>query len=318
MSLQTVRRPFNVADYTPVSEHQEQTPESFFDGKPVLFYHATGAKAWLPKSQLGKLPFFPADLTSEPSAPENSTLTDQSEDLVEQKVDIFVNSHDLSLFCPTVECGVSIPYHQITIHAIKKLRTPNSDTSFPSVYLQLDLADGGAADEDFETIELTLIPRPQTQTTTTDPAAASSGTEDPRSAETTRLFEAIAECSNLNPDPVQDGEDEDDAGDAQIMFEGEWEPIDGLPGVFSGSANGGLPPPMPGSGGWITAENVHEYFDENGNWIGGDGDDEEEGVSGELGEGAGTVHPRDEEGEEGAGKGVNGAGEAEVKRPRIE
>jgi nucleotide-sensitive chloride channel 1A len=92
MSLQTVRRPFNVADYTPVSEHQEQTPESFFDGKPVLFYHATGAKAWLPKSQLGKLPFFPADLTSEPSAPENSTLTDQSEDLVEQKVDIFVNS----------------------------------------------------------------------------------------------------------------------------------------------------------------------------------------------------------------------------------
>jgi nucleotide-sensitive chloride channel 1A len=73
---------------------------------------------------------------------------------------------------------------------------------------------------------------------------------------------------------------------------------------------------MPGSGGWITAENVHEFFDEEGNWIGGDAEgDEEEGVSGELGEGAGTVHAR-EEGQEG----VNGEGkegeEGEAKRAR--
>lgn len=91
--------------------------------------------------------------------------------------------------------------------------------------------------------------------------------------------------------------------------------------MFAGARDGGLPPAMPGSGGWITAENVHEYFDEQGNWIGGDKEGEE-GVSGELGEGAGTVHAR----EEGDGEGeVNGDGAAraeedgaEAKRPRRE
>lgn len=92
MSLQTVRSPFSLNDYTPLSEHQEQTPSSFYDGKPVLHYRATGAKAWIPKSQLGKLPFFPADLSSEPTAPESSALNGQTEESVEQKVDLFVNS----------------------------------------------------------------------------------------------------------------------------------------------------------------------------------------------------------------------------------
>ena len=88
--------------------------------------------------------------------------------------------------------------------------------------------------------------------------------------------------------------------------------------MFAGARDGGLPPAMPGSGGWITAENVHEYFDEEGNWIGGEEEEEEGGV--ELGEGAGTVHARDEEG----GEAVNGDGEAEgegegeVKRARRE
>jgi hypothetical protein len=92
MSLQTVRSPFALSDYIPLTEHQEQTPDSFYDGKPVLYYHATGAKAWIPKSQRGKLPFFPADLSPEPTAPENSALSGQSEENVEQKVDLFVNS----------------------------------------------------------------------------------------------------------------------------------------------------------------------------------------------------------------------------------
>lgn len=91
MSLTTVRSPFVLSDYIPLSEHEEQTPDSFFDGKPVLHYHATGVKAWVAKSRLGKLPFFPADLTTEPTAPENSTLG-PTEANAEQKVDLFVNS----------------------------------------------------------------------------------------------------------------------------------------------------------------------------------------------------------------------------------
>ncbi|KAK4040005.1 glycosyltransferase [Parachaetomium inaequale] len=316
MSLQTVRSPFALGDYTALSEHQEQTPDSFYDGKPVLHFHATGAKAWIPKSQRGKLPFFPADLESAPTAPENSALNGQAEENVEQKVDLFVNSRyepyspsnppppptdltpsNLSLFCPSAECGVSIPYQQISIHAIKTLRAAGSETTFPAVYLQLELAEGGAGDDDFDTVELTLIPQQS-------PSTSGATTTTPAKPEATLLFDAISECSNLNPDPVQDGDDEDgdeEDGGAQIIFEGDHEAIEGFSGVFAGARDGGLPPAMPGSGGWITAENVHEYFDEEGNWIG----EEEEGGGGELGEGAGAVHSREEE--EG---GVNGEGEA--------
>ncbi len=92
MSLETVRSPFAPGDYTPLAEHQEQTPDSFYDAKPVLHYHATAAKAWIPESQRGKLPFFPADLSSAPTAPENGALVDQTEGTVEQVVDLFVNS----------------------------------------------------------------------------------------------------------------------------------------------------------------------------------------------------------------------------------
>ena len=67
------------------------------------------------------------------------------------------------------------------------------------------------------------------------------------------------------------------------MFEGDTdEPYTAL--TSFGGQQTALPPPMPGSGGWITAENVGEYFDEEGNWRGQS-----------LGEGAGSVRRRDEE-----------------------
>jgi nucleotide-sensitive chloride channel 1A len=70
---------------------------------------------------------------------------------------------------------------------------------------------------------------------------------------------------------------------------------------------------MPGSGGWITADNVHEFFDEDGNFIGGQGAEEEE----ELGEGAGRVRDRDEA--EGNGSAENqAADDPENKRARVE
>ncbi|KAK4122154.1 glycosyltransferase family 31 protein [Parathielavia appendiculata] len=307
MSLETVRLPFALSDYVPLSEHQEQTPDSFYDGKPVLHYHTTGAKAWIPRSQLGKLPFFPADLSSDPTAPENSTLSGQTQETIEQKVDIFVNSRNLSIFCPSAECGASIPYQQISIHAVKTLRSSTSDQTFPSVYLQLELAEGGAGDDDFDTIELTLIPNLQPSSRPT--AQAEAGPTSTCKPEATQLFEAISECSNLNPDPVQDGDDDDENEDgARIIFEGDHEAIEGFTGVFAGASDGGLPPAMSGSGGWITAENVHEFFDEEGNWIGCNAEGDEEGISGELGEGAGTVRPREDEHE-----GVNGEGREAVE-----
>ena len=71
----------------------------------------------------------------------------------------------------------------------------------------------------------------------------------------------------------------------------------------SESGADGLPPPFPGSGGWITAQNADRFFDEEGNW-------RENGESRDLGEGAGRVRRRDEEthdeAETGEGEGTNG------------
>ncbi len=205
----------------------------------------------------------------------------------------------LTIFSPAAECGVTVPYPAVTLHAIKNIGS--GAEKHASVYLQLDLSNGGDDDESFDTLELTLIPASAAPSTGADATDGS-----PTASETSKLFEAISECSNLNPDPV-DGEDDDDDDD-RIIFEADHEALEGFTGVFAGSGGGGLPPPLPGSSGWITAENVHEYFDEDGNWIG------EEGVSGELGEGAGAVHSREDE-EEVSGE-ANGDGDS--KRPRTE
>lgn len=180
--------------------------------------------------------------------------------------------------------------------------------------MQIDLSDPTAmSDEDEqEPMELTLIPT--TPSTSEDPV-----TDE---AQTTALFTAISTCSNLNPDPIShDGdvdmnEDGTTQGDSRIRFEGSigYEGISGLPGVSRGVDNGGLPPPFPGSGGWITAENVGEFFDAEGNWIGGGETGTEAAEEGDiitLGEGAGRVRGRDEmEAEEEVGEnGVNGHGE---------
>lgn len=219
------------------------------------------------------------------------------------------------LFSPASGTGIEIPYPAITLHAVKNFKhlgsPENSDLKFVGVYMQLEFSgDGGGDDDDsFDPIELTLIPS-NTSSTTAGSAI------DPLNAErTSALYDQISSCQNLHPDPA-DEDDEDDEDTDRIVFEGE--ALEGLPGAFQGDADGGLPPPMPGSSGWITADNVHEYFDADGNWIGGEeAEVGEEGVSGELGEGAGRVRIRDEmDGNESN----SGAAEenGDPKRPRTE
>lgn len=170
--------------------------------------------------------------------------------------------------------------------------------------MQLDLSDpnAGGEDEDMDdAVELTLLTTPGEGET---PAQAIQ-----------KMFDAVSNCSNLHPDPMDDDDEmvDGDGGDRRIMFEGSvgYEGISGLPGVQQGAGDGGLPPPFPGSGGWITAENVGEYFDEEGNWI-----KDREGEGEALGEGAGRTRTR----EEMDGNGVNGHGAEsdESKRPRTE
>ncbi|KAM0328668.1 hypothetical protein ACHAQA_005080 [Verticillium albo-atrum] len=286
MLTTTIRSPPSVGDFLPLEEYQSQTPETFFGGKPVLHYHLEGAKIWISKSQGAALPIFAADATTPVSAPEGTTLTGTTDDLVEQTIDVFVNSENFTIYSATATASVSIPYPAISIHAVKQAGTNSDGTPLQAIWLQLELTD--SADDEGSSVDLTIVP--------------------PVGSSAQKLYDAISACSDLHPDPV-DEDDEDD--EDRIVFEGEHEAVEGFTGVLRGNANGGLPPPFPGSSGWITAENVNEYFDADGNWIGEGA--EEEGVSGELGEGAGRVRARDEvNGQEG------GEEDSESKRPRVD
>ncbi|KAM0280479.1 hypothetical protein ACHAQH_004058 [Verticillium albo-atrum] len=284
MLTTTIRSAPSVGDFVPLEEYQSQTPETFFGGKPVLHHHLEGAKIWIPKSQSAALPIF-TDVSAPVSAPEGTTLTGNTDDLTEQTIDVFVNSENFTMYSTTATAGVSIPYPAISIHAVKQAGILTDGTPLQAIWLQLELTDN--TDDEGSSVDLTIVP--------------------PVGSSVQQLYEAVSACSDLHPDPV-DEEDEDE--EDRIIFEGEHEAVEGFTGVLRGNTNGGLPPPFPGSSGWITAENVNEYFDADGNWI---GEGAEEGIGGELGEGAGRVRPRDEvNGHEG------GEEDSESKRPRVE
>jgi chloride channel, nucleotide-sensitive, 1A len=189
----------------------------------------------------------------------------------------------LLLYSTSAEIGISIPYPIISLHAIQSLPVPSAGEQ-QGLYMQLtakspDPGTGEQDDED-DSISLTIIPQNDAPPppTTTDPDS----TTDDHSPQppTVAMFTALSNCSNLHPDPVTD--EQGSAGlENSALFQA------GM--IASGDASGGLPPPMPGSGGWITAENMGEYFDAEGNWIAEDG----AGQRGALGLGAGSVRPRD-------------------------
>lgn len=164
-----------------------------------------------------------------------------------------------------------------------------------------DMYDGG------ESITMTIIP-PTPQSLPPPSAEAKPDTEqtaeEKEKTPTQSLYAALSACSDLHPDPTpnnNDGDEDDEGqqGDGVPNF-----PIYNMPpssaladshlyraGLVQEGAAVGLPPPMPGSGGWITAENAHEFFDEEGNWKG-------RGGEGELGPGAGVKREGEAEVEE--------------------
>ena len=90
--LTTIRSPPSSDEFVSLPEYQSQTPDSFFAGKPILHYHVTDAKAWIPAEWASRLPIFPADSSVTPSEPEAAALNGSASDMKEQKVELFVNS----------------------------------------------------------------------------------------------------------------------------------------------------------------------------------------------------------------------------------
>ena len=128
------------------------------------------------------------------------------------------------------------------------------------MYLQLNLHDPETinSDDEIQTVDLTIIPS-DVSYPTAEEITSSSESPSPGSL----LFDALSACANLHPDPASPGSD-------------------------------GEPEIAPGTGGWITAENMSDFLDADGNFV---------GIS-SLGPGAGVIHAREEETEE-----VNGADE---------
>lgn len=200
----------------------------------------------------------------------------------------------LLLYSTSHSIGLSIPYPTISIHAIQSFPAPDAnEPSSQSLYMQLIPSlpsSSDESDEPPETVSVTVIPTAAAPPPSTAPTANTDdalATEDePQLSPVQALYKALSDCSDLHPDPDEDG-DEDMS---RLMAAGLAQP---------GTTDGSLPPAMPGSGGWITAENMHEFVDDEGNWIGGD---EEEALQGagngdedQLGPGAGTVRSREDE-----------------------
>lgn len=127
------------------------------------------------------------------------------------------------------------------------LHAIGSYQSKPAVYMQLNLHDVEMtnSDDEIETLDLHVIP------TEPDPSFTNGAPEASNPAMS--LFHAMSACADLNPDPASPASDTEDT--------------------------------IPGAGGWITSDNMHEFIDEDGNFTSG----------GALGAGAGTIRFRDEE-----------------------
>ncbi|RKF63860.1 putative benzoylformate decarboxylase protein [Erysiphe neolycopersici] len=249
--------------FTPLAEHQSKTPTTFYKGKPVLYFHDSKAKAIIDKIHLTKLPLHATE-SYEVKSPSASNL---------DSVELFVSSENLTFFNPTSCIGFAIPYPVITLHAIQRLEPEGPLQEKQGLYMQIEITDcydhEAQDDDDLGYIDLTLIP--------------SSSTDEKKTAIQT-LYEAVSACSDLNPDPSSENGGIIDYidGEDSVRFEGNvgYTGISGLTGLSKDSIDDGLPPPFPGSGGWITAENVSKYLDEDGNWIGDDVSCEDEMIVG--------------------------------------
>ena len=128
-------------------------------------------------------------------------------------------------------------------------------------------------------------------------------TSDPQETPTQMLYNAVSACSNLHPDPVEPGDEgeDDENGPKFLSTEEHGYALYQLGRDALGSENSDLPPLVEGSSGWITADNMHEFFDEDG-----------EPPSVPLGPGAGTVRAR----ENGDSEAENGNGDSDETKWR--
>ncbi|KAK3698138.1 hypothetical protein LTR37_017096 [Vermiconidia calcicola] len=194
MALEPISASPAVGDFKLLSEHEEQTPGTFFGGKPVLHLHSPGARLRISQEELQSQP-----LLNQLS--DSGTLSQQGEQVVVESIDVWVTSRSLTLWSASKSVGVQIPYQTITVHAQEG----------SSVYLHLNLSDANTADEDLVFVQLRIEPTTiEAHEAPAEDSAQSQpnghGSQSPAQA----LFKAISDCQELNPDPPEEGDGEFD------------------------------------------------------------------------------------------------------------
>lgn len=94
MSVQILARAPELADFTPLQEHQESTPGVFFGGKPVLHLRAPNATLVQPK-HIGAdatWPAFQSGATTNGQGATNGDASEADETVAIGGVDVFVTS----------------------------------------------------------------------------------------------------------------------------------------------------------------------------------------------------------------------------------
>lgn len=323
------------SSFTPLSEHQTQTPTTFFGSTPVLHVSFTGADLLISKHDASHWPAFTtvigaahqsassatidgdgangsSTVTGQPSS-EDDTVNNKS---VHVGISGYITTHSVLLFhtdpnaAGATKKALEIPYPCISIHATQRIKTSlphvyhehgSSETlEQQAIFLQIDLGDPATrdpgADEDAgETVELLILPKLQAHPRVGTAAAAGQEAE---------------EGPRTNP------------GQVKAVFEAlsvcaDLHPDPGVEGEEDGEGEGmgamGMGG-MPGEGGWITADNVEEFEARFGHMIGDeegeDGEEDGEEEDGQeqqepLGPGAGSRRAREDDASE-AGEAVDG------------
>jgi nucleotide-sensitive chloride channel 1A len=91
----TIHTPPALDSFTSLADHQSQTPTSFFGAKPVLHYHAFGARALISRDNTPKLAIFGTRNASSANgitSAEPSNCNTEGQDSIVDVVDVFVSS----------------------------------------------------------------------------------------------------------------------------------------------------------------------------------------------------------------------------------
>lgn len=241
-------------DYTSLQQHQEQTPGTFFGGAPVLHHHVQNASLKVDDRELASNDALAALRTSAgpgaaPHTPANGEHDEPRVEVTITRIQIWVTSECVPVRLPC--------------------RTPSRLTGSRSFILWSTTAHKGvqipyraislhARQQTALYMQLCLSDISQTADDDLVTVELLLQPEDPPNDSATdaaeQLYTAVSACADLHPDPDDDDDDQE-------------------------------PEPEPGAGGWITADNMHEFMDENGEF---------RMPEGGLGAGAGSVRTADQ------------------------